>query len=127
MTVTNLIIKTDADHTHEVWSCSQGSKSVLSQQNHLTSSRRKLCTTVPMPISCSLLERIHNDDLVVSSYLPTTHYLINVCKVWILLIRQILESSSIQLIRRNWSPFSPDLILLLILPLEGVSEENEKQ
>ena len=55
------------------------------------------------------------------------HSLINVCKVRILLIRQILESGSIQLIRRNRPPFSPDLILLLILPLEGVSEEDEEQ
>jgi hypothetical protein len=53
--------------------------------------------------------------------------LINVCKVGVLLVRQVLESSSIQLIRRNRPPLGPDFVLLLVLPFESVSEENEEQ
>ena len=70
--VTRLIVKTYANSTYEVWPCNQGSESIFSQQNHITSSFGEFCTTVAMPVGCYFLECIHDDDVVVSPYLPTT-------------------------------------------------------
>jgi hypothetical protein len=44
--------------------------------------------------------------------------LINVCKVGVLLVRQV---------RRNRPPLGPDFVLLLVLPFESVSEEYKEQ